>query len=104
MSFYKKITGEDYLNLFDNLEIMSMPSTHEDINAVEDEQTDEVDINAGMEDSKQSCKQDDFLSFFDLNNNINKYDELEELEDDISETDSFNEHLVISDDDDDESK
>ena len=76
MSFYKKIVGEDYLNLFGDLEIMSMPSTHEEdiiidenneINfdtTIDNEQTDKVDINNGMEDAEQFYEHDKFLSFF----------------------------------------
>ena len=76
MSFYKKIVGEDYLNLFGDLEIMSMPSTHEEdiiidenneINfdtTIDNEQTDEVDINNGMKDAEQFYEHDKFLSFF----------------------------------------
>ena len=76
MSFYKKIVGEDYLNLFGDLEIMSMPSTHEEdiiidenneINfdtTIDNEQTDKVDINNGMKDAEQFYEHDKFLSFF----------------------------------------
>ena len=115
MNFYKQIVGENYLDLFGNLEIMSMPSSHEDINATfgesneitfdEDEQTDEVDINDGMGYSEQPCKQDDFLSFINLNNNINLIINNDELSDDnFSETDSFDEYLINSDEEDNEGK
>ena len=110
MSFYKKIVGEDYFNLFGDLEIMSMPSTHEEdiiidenneINfdiTIDNEQTDEVNINNGMEDAEQFYEHDKFLSFFNLNNNINnnnnELDELDELDNNLSETDSIDDEYL----------
>ena len=107
MSFYKKIVGEDYLNLFGDLEIMFMPSTHEEdiiidenneINfniTIDNEQTDEVDINNGMENAEQFYEHDKFLSFFNLNNNINNNNnELDKLDDNLSETDSIDDKYL----------
>ncbi|CAI2176423.1 15435_t:CDS:2 [Funneliformis geosporum] len=75
MSFYKKISSESYFNLFGNLEITSMPSTP----IINDDDKTSSDIiienklvkNIDNEiDSKQSFKQNEFFSFFNLNDNI----------------------------------
>ena len=87
-----------------------MPSTHEEdiiidenneINfdiTIDNEQTDEVNINNGMEDAEQFYEHDKFLSFFNLNNNINnnnnELDELDELDNNLSETDSIDDEYL----------
>lgn len=53
---------------------------------------------------EQPCKQDDFLSFINLNNNINLIINNDELDDNFSETDSFDEYLINSDEEDNEGK
>jgi hypothetical protein len=97
MSFYKKIGGESYYDLFGNLEIMSTPSTP---NINDDKTTFNIanksakDINDKM-DFKQSSTQDEFFSFINLNDNIEHMEN--NSDDNSSEMDSFDELIHIKD-------